>query len=46
MTFSARVHGTNPAGADNLKTAWVTYTFGDDRLHVLDIRWTSTRTGC
>jgi hypothetical protein len=28
VTFSARIHGTDVHGADNLKTAWVTYTFG------------------
>jgi hypothetical protein len=28
VTFSARIHGTDIHGEDNLKTAWVTYTFG------------------
>ena len=45
MTFSARVHGTEPDGVDNLKTVWVTYTYGNDRLLVLDSRSTSTEDG-
>ena len=28
MTFSARVHGTDDLGDDNLKTAWITYSYG------------------
>ena len=28
VTFSARVHGTDDLGDDNLKTAWITYSYG------------------
>ena len=28
IEFSVRVHGTDDVGADNLRSAWVTYTYG------------------
>ena len=30
VTFGARIHGTDHLGADNLRSAWLTYTFGEN----------------
>ena len=37
VAFSARVHGTDDDGDDNLKTAWVDLHLRPDRVLVLDI---------